>query len=240
MPESELKAILRGWLGPRRLGFLDYYRFPGRRAAWGGPFNGQTARVELFQELTQFFGFAAIVETGTYLGTTTAFLAQSGLPVYTVESDPRNFGFASARLRSCRNANVLLGDSCETLEILLAGVLAPVCEQDLFFYLDAHWEERLPLAEELEVVFRHCRSAVVMIDDFSVPDDPGYAYDDYGPGRALDAKYIEPIVKEQELAVFYPATAAREESGARRGCVVLSRSNGQDARLRQMKLLREA
>ena len=57
-------------------------------------------------------------------------------------------------------------------------------EQTLFIYLDAHWEEDLPLAEELAVIARATTRCIVMIDDFQVPGD-GYAYDNYGPGKAL-------------------------------------------------------
>ena len=54
----------------------------------------------------------AIVETGTYLGTTTTFFAGSGLPVYTVETDPRYHGFAQMQLRRFRGrVHLSLGDS---------------------------------------------------------------------------------------------------------------------------------
>ena len=34
-----------------------------------------------------------------------------------------------------------------------------------------------------------------MIDDFQVPDDPGYAYDDYGPGKALTPDLVDPACR---------------------------------------------
>ena len=61
-----------------------------------------------------------------------------------------------------------------------------------------------------------------MIDDFKVPNDPGYIYDNYGPERAL----TETILPEEPLrgwTVFYPAVPSNEETGARRGsCVLIS------------------
>lgn len=65
----------------------------------------------------------------------------------------------------------------------------------LFAYLDAHWGEDLPLAEKLEIVFSWDSDAIVMIDDFQVPDDPGYAYDDYGPGKALTPDLVDPACR---------------------------------------------
>ena len=72
-------------LGPRALGVLDYYRFPDRGRAWGGPFNGQRFRQALFHEVIDAVAPAAILETGTYLGATTELLADNGLPIFTIE-----------------------------------------------------------------------------------------------------------------------------------------------------------
>ena len=58
------------------------------------------------------------------------------------------------------------------------------------FYLDAHWHEYLPLRDELEIALGQFANAVVLIDDFQVPDDPGYGFDDYGPGKTLNLEYL--------------------------------------------------
>src|SRR5215471_19712390 len=90
---------LRAWLGDERAGMLDYWRHPGWRKTWGGPFNGQAVRQELFAELCGRVSFVAVVETGTYRGATTAFLWQvARVPVHSFESMPRHHGFARARL----------------------------------------------------------------------------------------------------------------------------------------------
>ena len=67
-----------------RFGRHDYTRFPSLVTGWGGPFNGQPARQALFRELVAKLRPCAIIETGTYFGTTTEFMAQTGLPVYTI------------------------------------------------------------------------------------------------------------------------------------------------------------
>ena len=89
-------------------------------------------------------------------------------------------------------------------------------------YLDAHRGTDLSLAEELSIVFGVCTNAIVMVDDFQVPFDTGYGHDDYGPGRVLTAELIDPIVAAHSLQVFYPSTPSAEETGARRGCVVIA------------------
>ena len=42
------------------------------------------------------------------------------------------------------------------------------------------------MREEVELAIANFSKAVLMIDDFNVPDDPGYRFDDYGPGKRLD------------------------------------------------------
>ena len=65
----------------------------------------------------------------------------------------------------------------------------------------------------------------------------GYEYDDYGPGKALVAGYIAPVVSAQGLQAFYPSTPSANESGARRGCVVLAKHPDLIATLSSLPLL---
>jgi hypothetical protein len=221
------------------LGMIDYYRYPKRTAGWAdGPFNGQHNREDIFRAILSRLRPLAIIETGTHFGTTTEFLAEFGLPVYTVEGNRRIYAFARAKLRKWRNIHLVQGDSREVLRRWLGDSLRSVTGSTLFFYLDAHWGPDLPLAEELGIVFDQCPAAVVMVDDFQVPDDPGYGHDDYGPGKALTVDYIAPAVERYGLVAFYPARPASEESGARRGCVVLARRAVQGATLASLGLLR--
>lgn len=218
---------------------VDYVRVPSRGRAWGGPFNGQLYRQALFREIIAKTQPHAIVETGTYFGTTTDLLAATGLPVYTIEAAPYNFGFARARFWCRRNVRLLLGDSREMLRKLFAGPFSSaVWGSVLFFYLDAHWNDDLPLAEELDIIFSRCPSAIVMIDDFQVPFDAGYGYDNYGPEKALVPGYIAPAVSAHGAQAFYPSTCSVHESGGRRGCVVLAKHPALVATLSSLSLLR--
>jgi hypothetical protein len=182
----------------------------------------------------------AIVETGTYLGTTTEFLAQTGLPVFTIEKHPRYYGFVRARFWRKRRITLLHGDSRSVLHMLFAGPLRSLATCTLFFYLDAHWNDDLPLAEEINLVFSRCLQAVAMIDDFQVPSDAGYGYDDYGPGRALTSDYIRAAIWAHQLQAYYPSTPSGAESGKRRGCVVLARGASHGSVLASTSLLRPA
>jgi predicted O-methyltransferase YrrM len=216
-----MKVLIKKLLGERILGVMDFIRFPKLHAPWGGPFNGQQFRQYLFRGIVEVFKPAAIIETGTFLGTTTEFLANTQLPVFSIEENPRNYGFARARLWRRKNVRLLCGDSRQMLRALLVGPLRDLSHSNLFFYLDAHWNNDLPLLEELEAIYSQCSSAVVMIDDFEVSGEPGYRYDDYGAGKVLTLKTIKSIIGKYQLTVTYPSASAAEEGGARRGCVVL-------------------
>jgi predicted O-methyltransferase YrrM len=219
-------------LQPEQIGALKFRREPSLGRAWGGPMNGQRWRCLLFAELVHKVAPKAIIETGTYLGTTTEWLAAFQLPVFTCEADPENYGFAKARLQATPNVTVVKADSRAFLMQLLRG---PIGGGPNLVYLDAHWNDDLPLAEELEIIFTRSPDSVVMIDDFEVPGDPGYGFDDYGAGKALTAEYISGSADRFNLHAHYPTTPSSCETGALRGCVVLAQTT-----LSAVSLLRPA
>jgi hypothetical protein len=235
-----IKRFARQSLGDRLVGSIDYYRLPEKRTAWGGPFNGQSNRIRIFNAIVACIRPTAIVETGTYLGTTTEYMAATGLPVYTIEGHPRHYGFARARLWRKPNVKLYQGDSRIELKKLLDGPLKSLTSTSLFFYLDAHWNEDLPLADEIDIIFGRSLNAVVMIDDFEVPGDPGFDYDDYGAGKALNVEYIAPLAEKHGLAIFYPSVSSREETGRRRGCAILCKSAFLNGALQHIPLLHPA
>lgn len=200
---------------PRALLVAARYLSPRSRELWPGfgePLNGQRDRLETLTRLLRRLEPDGIIETGTFLGFTTAWLATFGPPVISIEIDPGYFEVARRRLRKHRNVEVFLGNSSDVLTRLDSDRFARP-----FFYLDAHWGEDLPLKLEVQTIFRRWPESLVVIDDFHVPHDPGYAYDVYG-GVALTVNLLE---VPSELRVAFPAARAAQESGARRGTVYL-------------------
>jgi predicted O-methyltransferase YrrM len=232
-----MKALIGKMFSERMMGAIDFVRFPKMRAAWGGPFNGQHLRQDMFRSIVDVFKPLAIIEAGTYLGTTTEFLADTNLPVYSIEADPRTYSYARVRLWRRTNVKLTFGDSRGALRALLAGPLRHLSKANLFFYLDAHWDKDLPLLEELEIIFNRCSSTLVMVDDFEVPDEPGYGYDDYGPGKALTLNYIKPAIEKHQLTIYFPSAPAREEGGKRRGCIVLAQGKLLDPTITGLRVM---
>jgi hypothetical protein len=205
------------------LGVVDYYCFPQLRNEYGGPFNGQSARRELFGAIVRACKPAAIIETGTYRGDTTQYMASTiDVPIFSVEVLRRNVGFARARLWRYRNVHLARGDSRNFLSKLIRS--GRLNRGPIFAYLDAHWNGELPLTGEIALIFSNTSAAVVMVDDFEVPWDMGYGFDDKGPGNSLTLDYILPSIRKFSLIAFGPSTPSQNETFARRGCLVLSDS----------------
>src|SRR5437016_1708674 len=95
----------------RFVGALDYWFHSSLKAEFGGALNGSVIRRDAFAAIRQACQLQVIVETGTFRGDTTEFFAETGLPVYSVEISPRNFGFSRARLRRRGNVHLFQGDS---------------------------------------------------------------------------------------------------------------------------------
>jgi hypothetical protein len=209
---DKVAPLLPGWLAGR----IDY-RQERYESPWGGPFNGQVCRQRMFMALVGAVEPRAIVECGTYRGTTTAFMAEStSLPVWTVEKNRRFYHYARRRLRRYSSIHVVRDDSRHFLEELATnGVIAT--EHTTLFYLDSHWEDDLPLRAEVAFILGHWNRFVIMIDDFFVEDDLGYRYDEYRAHGRIGRDYLLPVLRDDTVG-FVPSVRSDDETGARRGC----------------------
>jgi hypothetical protein len=202
---------------------------------WGFAMNGQTSRLETTRQIIFALKIERIIETGTYRGTTTDWFSQFCLPVETVEINERCYAFSKARFADRENVSVVKSSS---IHFLKNKTKNGRLNQPTLFYLDSHWNEHLPLREELELIFGHFSHSVVLIDDFEVPDDPGYRFDNYGTGKALTLEYLE-ACSLPTLSYFFPSTPSAQETGQRRGWVVLTNNEQMAGSLREIGLLRE-
>ena len=183
-------------------------------------FNGQRCRKKIFMDLVDAIKFDALIETGTWFGNTAGFMHETTrLPVYTCELNPRFYLVAKMRLADLTGITLELDDSRQFLRSLAGGRPS---KQVVFFYLDAHWYEDLPLKGEIEIIALNWEKFVIMIDDFKVPGDEGYGFDS-GQGKFLVLETIIDEMKTHGLRAFFPSFPSSEETGAKRGCVVLAR-----------------
>jgi hypothetical protein len=186
-----------------------------------GPFNGMRQRSAAVAAMFAAIPFGTVIETGTYRALTTCHLSTlTEAPIATIEVNPVYYRFSHGRLAKLPRVHQFLGKSPAVLEQLRVD---PAWHAEpVFFYLDAHWLHDLPLLDELAVVRRGWTRYVALIDDFRVDGDDGYFFDDYGPGKAL----ILPLLAQDpglgDLRVFWPSARAADETGSRRGWVVLA------------------
>lgn len=155
----------------------------------GGPFGFDIQAALQVDFLVAEYGVDAIFETGCCVGDTTEYLARryGGLPVWTCDIDQRFVMFTRARMARFTQVKVLSGDSAELLPSALSGAAMPL------IYLDAHWRDEWPLAQELAGV----KHGIVVVDDFDI-GHPRFGFDTYGGiscGLDYVAKFLPPSVK---------------------------------------------
>jgi len=237
MARRTLTRAIARVIGEKQFGSCQFLRHALRgELTEAAAFNRQPGRQKLFLDLVRAIRFDEIVETGTFRGDTTAFMAsRSGLSVFSSEASPRHFGYSQARFAFDRRVHVVHSDSRAFLRAHFGK--PDHAARTAFVYLDAHWGPDLPLFEETRILFALSSTIVVMIDDFQVPDDPGYAFDSYGPAATLNLAYLR-LEEIPAVRVFFPALRSSGEAGARRGCVVLAKSGPASDALQSMESLR--
>jgi len=200
-------------------------------------FNGQAQRKRIFADIVSAVPFDAIVETGTCLGDTTRYMSRTTRQrVYSCELSQTFYSLAKMRLAGLTDIHLELTDSRRFLRKLGQNELV---DKYVFFYLDAHWYDDLPLAEEIDIIGSYWKQFVVMIDDFKVPCDPDYGYDDYGGDKVLGLELLRTVLTKQNLVLYFPAASSKEETGARRGCVVAAPKGEMSQKLSQLASLRQ-
>jgi predicted O-methyltransferase YrrM len=183
------------------------------------PFNGQVHRFALIVALAREIKPTIAVETGTYLGTSTPYLAAlAERGAITIEISD-HFAERARRRFAANHADAqivqLLGDSVERIRQVLDG-LDPHSDRVLA-YLDAHWQDSVPTSAELAALADWGGTWVAVVDDFEVPGDPGYGFDAYG----ATVVGLDLVPDRPDLVAFVPSVPSAAETGARRGTGVV-------------------
>lgn len=205
---------------------LDYRLSPHKRATLTGPFNGQVIRQNIFLTLNARLGFAAVFETGSYRGETTEFLAQQvACPVHSCELLTFIYELCRLRLDELRQsgtqrAREVTLDNLDSRAFLRQRLAGPLPDGPVFFYLDAHCTGDLPIAAECEIILERSPRSVIMIDDFDVPDDPGFHPAGARPGDFVGLGDLAGVIERFDAGYFPSASAS--ETGMRRGCLILT------------------
>lgn len=166
-------------------------------------FNRECIRAYILWRVHQHFQCTSFVETGTLYGRTTGYVRKAfQTPVFTSEIN-RTYHIVS-------RANLLWGTKITQYRANSPDFLREVCNtpeigDNPMFYLDAHWYDYVPLPEELGVIRDSHDKAVIVIDDFYIPWEPSFRYDDY-PTLRIDLDAVNSALKsrKQEVSVYLP------------------------------------
>lgn len=184
-------------------------------------FNGDHHIVDEFLNLKSRFGITTAVETGTCLASTTIFLSTVFDRVITIEANMEYLNIAHKRLRdeNCNNVKTEFGDSGEVLYPIL--VEERVDDKTIFF-LDAHWNDRCPLKQELEAIHFAGIKPVIAIHDFKVPNDPKLGFDSYN-GQDFEIDWIKEeldLIYGKDQWIYY-YNSLEFSDGAKRGIIYI-------------------
>ncbi len=190
------------------------------------PMNGQRTRLRTSFLLSQLVKPNIAIESGSYLGTTTQYLVSLvSEKTYSIEVNPEFAAIAKARLESDIHSGrieIVDGDSAVEMPRILRGLDSKA--QIVFAYLDAHWLEHIPLRDEVQALLEWGGDFVAVVDDFYIPSDLGYGYDQYKNHR-VDISHIP---SSDRISVWVPEDDSSTESGAHRGTAYIVSSKFKD------------
>lgn len=179
------------------------------------PFNGQAQRMSTISKICRDFSPNVGIETGTYLGSSTPYLAAMvSEEMYTIEIDPSAGAQANERFKKNHpNSRIQLrmGDSVSEI-VKILGRVDPKSKR-VVAYLDAHWYEAVPTTQEIEALINWGGSWIAIIDDFKVQSDPLYKFDVYGSveiGPAI-------LPSNSGISLYVTNQPAYRETGRRKG-----------------------
>lgn len=97
------------------------------------------------------------------------------------------------------------------------------------------------MSEEIKIIAENwdVGNSIVLIDDFCVPNDSEYKYSGYGLGKTLNYEYIEKLVEQKNLKIFYPTIPSQVETGYKTGYVFLANEGVASEILRNTKNLKQ-
>lgn len=121
----------------------------------------------LFLKCKNLFGINNFIETGTYMGATTAIAAQVFSNVHSIELSENLYNRAVEMFKNNKNVTLHLGDSAQVLP-----VISPKLKEKSLYWLDGHFSggitalgnQTCPALIEIEAV-KGVKDAIILIDD---------------------------------------------------------------------------
>ena len=149
------------------------------------------------KEIILSFPISSFIETGTYSGGSTGYIARlkRDIPIFGCEINEKFFKQSKKRLKEFKNVKIIKHSSQKFLKDLIKS--RSLGSLPLFF-LDAHWQNYWPLEDEISIITSSLGRAIIIIDDFEVPDRPEFKFDKYND-KACGLDLIKPKMDKKNL-----------------------------------------
>lgn len=167
-------------------------------------FHGDQHLLSIVDSLSQHVD--AFVETGTNVGSTLAYFAQTypHIPCLSCEPDLEAFRLAQQNISGLANVT-LYNQTSQQFLVTLREKHSGIFSKTPLFWLDAHgYGFQWPLKEELTFITENFPQALVLIDDFKVPGREMFGYDEY-EGQVCSFDHIKDSLNPAgSYKVYYP------------------------------------
>lgn len=140
----------------------------------GSPFNGDDLLCEEFLKLRDRYNIKTVIELGSAVGGTTAWLCENFRIVVTIEVNHIYRDISLKRISKYKNVLSLLGSSVDLLADVLSGVT-----NDTIIFIDSHWGANNPLLQELSIIKNSGIKPILVLHDFKNPGNTSLQFDVY-------------------------------------------------------------
>lgn len=171
-------------------------------------FHGDKYLIELVELLIK--KCSHFVETGANVGTTLRFVADRNphLECYSCEPDLLAYKLLKKNISGFTNCNVKRMYSEDFLMDLFKNT--GIVNEMPVFWLDAHgYGFPWPLKNEISLITNSVMKAFILIDDFKVPDNDSFLFDEYN-GQVCSYEYIQNSLNSSKgYRFWYPSYSDR-------------------------------
>lgn len=179
-------------------------------------FEGDRFLKEEFKKIIDRHQIGLLIESGSYLGSTTRQLASMVPIVVTIEINPEYHAIAADKCKGLKT-NHYLGNSADVLPEILAGVHI---DEKILIFCDAHWNQYNPLLDELKAIKESGFKPCIIVHDFKVPSIPELGFDTYA-GQDYEWSWIEESINNIYGKDGYTYYYNSQAEGAKRGVIFI-------------------
>ncbi len=190
------------------------------------PFNGDKHLEAEVLRLKKEFHIDVILECGTCLGSTTIWMAQNFQRTHTIEINQHYHEIAHKRMMEQSGTfkdHILcnwFGDSVKILPKIFKHTIEEFAiREKCMIFIDSHWQNNVPMLEELAIIAATNIRPVIIIHDFLVPGHPELGFDSYHD-QPFTFEWIQSSI-EKIYGTAYKYHYNTIASGAKRGVIFI-------------------